>query len=182
MWLCVRRIRGHGKLHQACSSSEFSVDPKRTDHHNRSQYFHEIGQPQRNNFIARHLSFHGNTVATLSLGLHPARRAPYAAIMDDHHFHHVSPAYSRRFQKANESEEQYVERLRSELEDKFIQLGPDTVIGCSSSPACVRIVLTCNNSRRRNCWWSYNGMSPSSQRLFQSHEIGVRQVWSSVHP
>ncbi|KAJ7066411.1 PLP-dependent transferase [Mycena amicta] len=93
------------------------------------QYFYETGQPQRTNFIARHLSFHGNTVATLSLAYHPTRRAPYAAILDDGHFHHVSPAYAKRFQKPEESEEDYVERLRAELEAKFIELGPDTVIG-----------------------------------------------------
>lgn len=32
--------------------------------------------------------------------------------------------------KEGESEEEYVERLRKELEDKFEELGPDTVIGC----------------------------------------------------
>ncbi|KAJ7019924.1 pyridoxal phosphate-dependent transferase [Mycena alexandri] len=93
------------------------------------QYFHETGQLQRSNFIARQLSFHGNTVATLSLAYHPARRAPYAAIMDDEHFHHVSPAYAKRFKRPEESEADYVERLRAELEAKFVELGPDTVIG-----------------------------------------------------
>ncbi|KIM44610.1 hypothetical protein M413DRAFT_25067 [Hebeloma cylindrosporum] len=53
----------------------------------------------------------------------------YADILDDVHFHHVSPAYAKRFQRADENEEQYVERLRQELEDKFLQLGPDTVVG-----------------------------------------------------
>jgi E3 ubiquitin-protein ligase TRIP12 len=76
------------------------------------------------------LSFHGNTVATLSLAYHPTRRAPYAAILDDKHFHHVSPAYAKRFQRPDESEADYVERLRAELEAKFLELGPDTVIGC----------------------------------------------------
>jgi E3 ubiquitin-protein ligase TRIP12 len=95
-----------------------------------SQFFHESGQPKRKNFIARHLSYHGNTVATLSLAMNPARRAPYEVILDHDNFHHVSPAYAKRFQKPGESEEQYVERLRQELEDKFIELGPDTVIGC----------------------------------------------------
>ncbi|OJT09786.1 hypothetical protein TRAPUB_13745 [Trametes pubescens] len=93
------------------------------------QYFYESGQPQRKNFIARELSFHGNTIATLSLAYHPTRRAPYAAILDSENFHHVSPAYAARFQKKGESEEQYVERLRKELEDKFIALGPETVVG-----------------------------------------------------
>lgn len=43
----------------------------------------------------------------------------------------MSPAFYKRFKVADESEEQYVERLRKELEDKFIELGPDTVIGCT---------------------------------------------------
>jgi len=42
----------------------------------------------------------------------------------------VSPAFAKRFQRADETEEKYVERLRQELEDKFLELGPDTVIGC----------------------------------------------------
>jgi len=93
------------------------------------QYFFETGQAQRTKFIARQLSFHGNTLGTLSLAFHPTRRAPYAAVLDTDHFYHVSPAYAKRFQRADESEEQYVERLRQELEEKFIELGPDTVIG-----------------------------------------------------
>jgi hypothetical protein len=79
------------------------------------------------------LSFHGNTLTTLSCAYHPIRRAPYADILDDNHFYHVSPAYAKRFQKHDETEEQYVERLRQELEDKFLELGPETVIGCTNS-------------------------------------------------
>lgn len=96
------------------------------------QYYVEVGQPKRTNYIARQLSFHGNTLSTLSLAYHPGRRAPYAAILDYQNFHHVSPAYAKRFQKPDETEERYVERLRQELEDKFIELGPETVIGCMS--------------------------------------------------
>lgn len=93
------------------------------------QYFVETKQPQRKNFIARNLSFHGNTVGTLSLAGHKARRAPYEDILNQDSFHHVSPAYAKRFQRPDETEEQYVERLRQELDDKFQELGPDTVIG-----------------------------------------------------
>lgn len=92
----------------------------------------ETKQPQRTNFIARHLSFHGNTVGTLSLASHVARRAPYEGILNHDNFHHVSPAYAKRFQRPDETEEQYVERLRQELDDKFKELGPETVIGCES--------------------------------------------------
>ncbi|KAI0319975.1 PLP-dependent transferase [Amylostereum chailletii] len=93
------------------------------------QYWFEQKQPQRTNFISRNLSFHGNTVATVSLSGHPSRRAPYEAILNHDNFHHVSPAYAKRFKNADETEEQYVERLRQELEDKILELGPDTVIG-----------------------------------------------------
>jgi E3 ubiquitin-protein ligase TRIP12 len=72
-------------------------------------------------------------LTTLSCAYHPIRRAPYADILDDKHFYHVSPAYAKRFQKQDESEEQYVERLRQELEDKFLELGPETVIGCTKT-------------------------------------------------
>ena len=96
------------------------------------QYWYEQNQPQRKNFISRELSYHGNTVAALSLSGHPSRRAPYIEILQHDNYHKVSPAYAKRFQKANETEEQYVERLRQELEDKILELGPDTVIGCRS--------------------------------------------------
>ena len=97
----------------------------------------ETGQPQRNKFIGRQcvidIPFHGNTLSPLSCAYHPIRRAPYADILDEKHFYHVSPAYAKRFQKHDETEEQYVERLRKELEDKLLGLGPETVIGCTNS-------------------------------------------------
>lgn len=93
------------------------------------QYWFEQDQPQRKNFISRELSYHGNTVTALSLSGHPSRRAPYNDILQHEVYHKVSPAYAKRFQKADETEEQYVERLRQELEDKILELGPETVIG-----------------------------------------------------
>lgn len=99
------------------------------------QYFYETKQPKRTNFIARKLSYHGNTVATLTLSYHQARRTPYEDILDHEHFHHVSPAYAKRYQKKDETEEEYVARLAQELEDKFQELGPDTVIACELSSA-----------------------------------------------
>lgn len=148
------------------------------------QYFYETRQPQRTNFIARQLSFHGNTLSTLSLACHPARRAPYEAVLNHENFHHVSPAYAKRFQKPDETEEQYVERLRQELEDRFIELGPDTVVGCE------QLVLNANphadeatdSSRRRNRCGRNDGCGCCAEGLLQGHEIGVRQIRRSVHP
>ncbi|KAF8264513.1 PLP-dependent transferase [Lactarius quietus] len=93
------------------------------------QYWYEQNQPQRRHFISRHMSFHGNTVAALSLSGHISGRAPYEEILQHENIHMVSPAFAKRFQRADETEDQYVERLRQELEDKFLELGPDTVIG-----------------------------------------------------
>ena len=93
------------------------------------QYWFELEQSQRKNFIARRLSFHGNSLATLSLAYNPARRAPYEAVMDYNNFFHVSPAYYKRFGKQGESEEEYVQRLARELEEKILELGSDTVAG-----------------------------------------------------
>ena len=93
------------------------------------QYWFERKQLQRKNFIARRLSFHGSTVTVLGLAFHAARRAPYEAILDHDNFSHVSPAYYKRFGKEGESEEEYVQRLAKELEDKILELGPETVAG-----------------------------------------------------
>lgn len=135
------------------------------------QYFGEIGQPQRTNFIARRLSYHGNSLGTLSLAHHPARRGPYEPFLDHQNFHHVSPAYAKRFQKLGETEEQYVERLRQELEDKFIALGPNTVIGCECSSDCFRASWQWKYSRCRDRCRNNDGCRPCSEGVFQSYEI-----------
>ena len=146
------------------------------------QYWYEQNQPQRKNFISRELSYHGNTVAALSLSGHPSRRAPYIEILQHDNYHKVSPAYAKRFQKADETEEQYVERLRQELEDKIVELGPDTVIGCRSPhllAASNELILS--YSRCRNRGWSDNWRGSCTKRLLQSYEVGLQEVRSPVY-
>ena len=94
------------------------------------QYWWELGDTKRVNFIARELSFHGNSLGTLSLGHYPGRRAPYEVILNSVAFHRVSPAYAFRYKKVGETEEGYVQRLADELDAKFQELGPDTVAAC----------------------------------------------------
>src|SRR6202030_4682280 len=91
------------------------------------QYFVEIGQPQRTRFIARRQSYHGNTLGALAAGGNAWRRAPYAPLLSDA-FSHVTPAFSYREQRVDESEEEFVRRLARELESEFQRLGPDTVL------------------------------------------------------
>src|SRR5260370_1167595 len=45
------------------------------------QYFNEIGQPQRQHFIARRQSYHGNTLGALSAGGNAWRSEPYAPLL-----------------------------------------------------------------------------------------------------
>lgn len=89
------------------------------------QYFVEIGEPDRRRFIARRQSFHGSTLAALSVGGHAQRRATYAPILFEGA--HVSPCYAYRGLEAGESMDDYGRRLAEELEQKLLELGPETV-------------------------------------------------------
>lgn len=94
------------------------------------QYYTELSppQPQRTKFIARDRSYHGNTLGSLSVSGHKARRAIYEPILSPN-FSHVSPCYPYRDMRKGESDEQYVARLAQELEDEFQRVGPEKVCG-----------------------------------------------------
>jgi adenosylmethionine-8-amino-7-oxononanoate aminotransferase len=91
------------------------------------QYHVEIGQPQRTRFIARRQSYHGNTLGALAVGGNEWRRKQFAPLLIE--THHVSAPFDYRGRRADESPEQYGERLAAELEAEIIRLGPDSVIG-----------------------------------------------------
>jgi adenosylmethionine-8-amino-7-oxononanoate aminotransferase len=90
------------------------------------QYFVEIGQPQRQHFIARRQSYHGNTLGALAIGGNQWRREPFAPILMP--VTHVSPCYPYREQQAGETPEQYGQRLAQELEQAILEKGGDRVI------------------------------------------------------
>jgi len=90
------------------------------------QYFVETGQPQRHKIIAREQSYHGNTVGALSAGGNVMRRALYQPILLE--THHIPPCYAYRHQKPGESAADYAARAAGALEDKLLELGPDTVM------------------------------------------------------
>jgi adenosylmethionine-8-amino-7-oxononanoate aminotransferase len=91
------------------------------------QYFIEIGQPQRTRFIGRAQGYHGNTLGALAAGGNLMRRALYAPLLSDA-FSLVSPCFPYRFQRDDETDAQYVDRLADELEAEFQRLGPENVI------------------------------------------------------
>jgi adenosylmethionine-8-amino-7-oxononanoate aminotransferase len=91
------------------------------------QYHLENNQPERINFIARQQSYFGNTLGALGLSSNKPRRAHFLPCFSSN-VHHVSPCFPYHYKLADESDEAYVKRLADELEAKFEELGPQTVI------------------------------------------------------
>jgi adenosylmethionine-8-amino-7-oxononanoate aminotransferase len=90
------------------------------------QYFVEIGQPQRQHFIARRQSYHGNTLGALAIGGNAWRREPFAPLLMS--ATHLSPCYPYRELADGETPELYGLRLAHELEETILRLGSDRVI------------------------------------------------------
>jgi adenosylmethionine-8-amino-7-oxononanoate aminotransferase len=90
------------------------------------QYAVEIGQESRRHVIARRQSYHGNTLGALAAGGNAARRAFFAPLLFE--THHVEPCFAYRHQAPGESDEDYAARAAQSLEDKILELGPDTVL------------------------------------------------------
>ncbi|MDH2346389.1 aspartate aminotransferase family protein [Bradyrhizobium sp. SSUT18] len=97
------------------------------------QYFIERGEPQRQHFIARRQSYHGNTLGALAAGGNAWRRAPYAPLLSGA-FSHVTPAFAYHEKHHAESDAQFVARLAAEIEAEFQRLGPDTVAAFLAEP------------------------------------------------
>jgi adenosylmethionine-8-amino-7-oxononanoate aminotransferase len=97
------------------------------------QYFVERGEPQRQHFIARRQSYHGNTLGALAAGGNAWRRALYAPLLSSA-FSHVTPAFAYHDKRDDESERDFVARLAAELEAEFQRLGPDTVAAFIAEP------------------------------------------------
>ena len=97
------------------------------------QYFVERGEPQRQHFIARRQSYHGNTLGALAAGGNAWRRAPYAPLLSPA-FSHVTPAFAYHEKRDDESESDFVARLATELEAEFQRLGPEKVAAFIAEP------------------------------------------------
>ena len=96
------------------------------------QYFTENGSPERCKIIARRQSYHGNTLGALAAGGNQWRRAQFDPLLID--THHISPCYAYRGQKTDETEYEYGQRVANELEQKILELGPETVMAFVAEP------------------------------------------------
>lgn len=90
------------------------------------QYFFERGETGRRHFIARRQSYHGNTIAALSVGGNAGRRAIYEPILLP--ASHIEPCFEYRYRRPDETPQEYGIRAADELEAEILRLGPETVI------------------------------------------------------
>jgi adenosylmethionine-8-amino-7-oxononanoate aminotransferase len=86
----------------------------------------ERGEGERKNVISRRQSYHGNTLGALSISGNVGRRAVYSPLLFEAHF--IDPCFSYRYRIEGESEEDYSARAAGELENKILELGPETVL------------------------------------------------------
>ena len=119
----VSRAPGMGKAMLFCGGSEAMEAALKLSR----QYFVERGETRRQLFIARRQSYHGNTLGALGVGGNVWRREMFAPLLKQGH--HVSPCFEYRERQADETPQDYAERLATELEAKIVELGADRVAG-----------------------------------------------------
>jgi adenosylmethionine-8-amino-7-oxononanoate aminotransferase len=96
------------------------------------QHFVERGEIDRTHYIARRMSYHGNTLGALSIGGHMQRRAMYAPLLMP--ATHVSPCYAYRLRHDGESDEAYGWRAADELDAEIRRVGPHRVAAFIAEP------------------------------------------------
>lgn len=135
------------------------------------QYFMEVRprQERRTKFIARQGSYHGTTWGALSVGGHVQRRELFEPMLLAN-CEKVSACNEYRGRKEGQSVEEYVQVLAKELDDKFQEMGPETVIAFVAEP-----VVGAVSSEDTSFGYSMLthigiGLCSCSSRIFQGHE------------
>lgn len=117
------------------------------------QYFMELesSETTRTKFIARRQSYHGNTIGSLAMSGHLARRKGFEPILTGCTTH-VSPCNAYRGLRDYETLTDYVARLAEELEEEFQRLGPENVCAFVAEPVvgAVRLLHTLPAKNRAN--------------------------------
>jgi hypothetical protein len=93
----------------------------------------ERGEGQRTQIVARHQSYHGNTLGALGASGNPGRRALYGPLLADN-VHFIDACYAYRHQRAGERERDYALRAADQLEAKLQELGGENVLAFIAEP------------------------------------------------
>jgi 4-aminobutyrate--pyruvate transaminase len=95
-------------------------------------YWHAQGQSQRTKVIARHMAYHGNTCAAVSLSGKPDMHAGFGLPFAN--FKHTEfPHYYRRHEPG-ESEEEFSTRMAEALDSLIQAEGPETIAAFFAEP------------------------------------------------
>jgi 4-aminobutyrate--pyruvate transaminase len=95
-------------------------------------YWDAVGQPQRIRIIARHMAYHGNTCAAVSLSGKPDMHVGFGLPLAP--FRHTEfPHYYRRHEPG-ETEEQFSARMAEALDTLIQTEGPDTIAAFFAEP------------------------------------------------
>ncbi|KHN94701.1 Aminotransferase class-III [Metarhizium album ARSEF 1941] len=97
------------------------------------QYHFERNEARRVHLVSRKQSYHGNTMASMSVSHNLARKRPYEGF-EYPHVSHVTPPYAYRYKLDGETDGQFTARLLRELEGEFLRVGPETVVAFICEP------------------------------------------------
>jgi adenosylmethionine-8-amino-7-oxononanoate aminotransferase len=96
------------------------------------QYHIECGRPERQHFISRKFSYHGNTLGALSVSGHHARRETYLPLLGE--VSHISACFAYRGKQEGEADQSYGVRVADELEAAILRAGPARVAAFIAEP------------------------------------------------
>lgn len=132
--LCEELVRGtDGKMARVYLTGSGSEAMEAALKLSRQYFYEQDKRTKRVKFIARERSYHGNTLGALGVSGFLVRREPYVPFLMEN-VHHISPCYPYRQRLEGESDSAFVSRKAAELEAKFQELGPDTVIAFIAEP------------------------------------------------
>lgn len=95
-------------------------------------YWHAKGEPQRTKIVSRHMAYHGNTCAAVSLSGKPDMHAGFGLPFPN--FRHTEfPHYYRRHEPG-ETEEAFSSRMADALEALIVSEGPETIAAFFAEP------------------------------------------------
>jgi len=124
------------------------------------QYWQAIGKPEKTKIISRTHSYHGNTFGALSASGHPARRAVLSHVLCD--WPRIGPCYAYRYQKKDETEEDYADRAAGQLEQEILRQGTNTIAAFIAEPVVgASLGAVC----------AYNGYFKKIRAICDRHDI-----------
>ncbi|MGV8953022.1 MAG: aspartate aminotransferase family protein [Cypionkella sp.] len=128
---------GIDRVYFVCDGSEAIETALKMAH----QYHRETGHPERHHIIARHQSYHGNTLGALSAGGNAWRRATYETLMVPS-TSHIAPCWEYRLRRDDETPQEYGRRSADLLETEILRIGPEKV-SCFVAETVVGATLGC---------------------------------------